>query len=104
MIKYIKRRTDFPYSHEVSVLKHMEAINRCFYSSTIEEIIDNLKRENTPFANQCLKHMNENSLMSMKLTLKLLREARSSDYKGCLQKEINLALNIIEDPEFDTGV
>lgn len=48
--------------------------------------------------------MNRNSTLSMKLTLKMVRQARNLCYKGCLQNEINVALNKIEDKEFDLGV
>jgi chaperone required for assembly of F1-ATPase len=51
----------------------MQAINRCFYSSTIEEIMENLKKENTPFALACLQQMNKNSMLSMKLALRMVR-------------------------------
>ena len=40
----------------------------------------------------------------MKLALKMIRQARNLDFKGCLQNEINVALNKIQDSEFDQGV
>jgi hypothetical protein len=40
----------------------------------------------------------------MKLALKMVRDAKSLDYKGCLQNEINVALNKIQDKDFDLGV
>ena len=48
--------------------------------------------------------MAANSNLSMKLALKLLRDARSLDFKGALQNEITVALNKIGDSEFDLGV
>lgn len=45
-----------------------------------------------------------NSTLSMKLALRMVRDARSLDYKGCLQNEINIALNKIQDAEFDIGI
>lgn len=52
----------------------------------------------------CLQKMDANSTLSMKIALKLLRDARSLDFKGALQNEINVALNKIGDKEFDLGI
>jgi hypothetical protein len=40
----------------------------------------------------------------MKLALKMIRQARNLDFKGCLKNEINVALNKIQDSEFEQGV
>jgi hypothetical protein len=48
--------------------------------------------------------MDKNSMLSMKLALKMVRDARNLDYKGCLKNEINVALNKIQDSEFDLGI
>lgn len=46
----------------------------------------------------------QNSTLSMKLALKMLRQARNLDFKGCLLNEINVALNKIADSEFEQGI
>jgi hypothetical protein len=66
--------------------------------------LDNLKREESPFARYCLEKMQQNSQLSMKLALKLLRDARNLDFKGALKNELNVALNKIQDKEFDMGI
>jgi hypothetical protein len=43
-------------------------------------------------------------MLSMKLGLKMLRQARNLDFKGCLTNELNVAMNKIQDKEFDLGV
>jgi hypothetical protein len=71
---YVKEYTDFDFPEGGETLKrNIQAINRCFYSNTVEEIIDNLKRENSPFAKKCLEQMERNSMLSMKLSLKMMR-------------------------------
>lgn len=40
--------------HGSILRKYEKDINRCFYADTIEEIIENLKKENTKFAKYCL--------------------------------------------------
>jgi hypothetical protein len=58
-----------------TVVKHRQLIDRCFYSNSLEEIMDNLRKETDPFAKKCLKAMEKNSYLSMKLALKMLRNA-----------------------------
>lgn len=82
----------------------MEMIGRCFYSNSIEEIMQNLRDEGTPFALNCLAAMKRNSELSMKLALKMLRKATSLDYASCLMMEVNVASRMIETKEFDIGV
>lgn len=40
----------------------------------------------------------------MKLALKMIRDAKNLDFKGAIQREINVALNKIKDSEFDKGI
>ena len=43
-------------------------------------------------------------MLSMKIALKMIREARNKDFKGAMETEIIVALNKIKDSEFDLGV
>jgi hypothetical protein len=63
---------------------HRQLIDRCFYSNNVEEIMENLRKENHPFARECLDAMSRNSIQSMQLALAMLRKANNLDYKGCL--------------------
>lgn len=104
-LDYVTQYTPENYDANKSKFKkHLQAINRCFYSNSIEEIMENLKRENTPFSKLCLENMERNSMLSMKLALKMLRDAQNLDYRGCLLNEINVSLNKVQDGEFDLGV
>jgi hypothetical protein len=47
--------------------------------------------------------MEANSMLSMKITLKMLREARNLDYKGAMKTEINVAMNKLYDKDFELG-
>lgn len=102
---YAKFHSDLTYNHDkANIYRNMQTINRCFYPNTIEEIMENLRLENTPFSLQCLEKMQTNSMLSMKIALKMLRESKSLDFKGCLLNEINVSLNKIQDSEFDLGI
>lgn len=58
-MNYIKSHTghEFPTDPQRSFIKNVEIINRCFYPNSIEAIIDNLKREESPFAKLCVQKM-----------------------------------------------
>ena len=66
--------------------------------------MESLKKESHPFAKQCLEAMGRNSMLSMKLTLKMMRNAINMDYEQCLRMELNVAFNKIQDKDFDLGV
>jgi hypothetical protein len=48
--------------------------------------------------------MEKNSVLSMKLALKMVRLATNLDYRGCLRMELDVAVNKIQDSDFDVGV
>lgn len=75
MHKYLQLHAGHVYADDVvrSLLQHQQLIDRCFWSNSIEEIMENLKRESHPFAQEILQKMQSNSMLSMKLALKMLR-------------------------------
>lgn len=51
MMDYIKSHIGHQYEADKTVaVHHSEMIARCFYSNSIEEIMQNLREEGTPFA------------------------------------------------------
>lgn len=70
-------------------------IDRCFYSNSVEQIMENLRKESHPFANRCLKAMERNSMLSMKLALLMLRKATNMDYRKAMEMELHVAFNKI---------
>lgn len=48
--------------------------------------------------------MQRNSDLSMRLALKMLRQASSLDYARCLRMEVKVASKMMETKEFDIGV
>ena len=66
MLAYIKEHINQPYPSNNGVyISHSQLIDRCFYSNSVEEIMENLKKETDPFAAQCLAAMQRNSPTSM---------------------------------------
>lgn len=87
-----------------TLLKHKQLIDRCFYPNSVEEIMENLRREVDPFAKKVLTQMEANSMISMKVALRMMRKAQNMAYGEVLQMELNAGLNKIQDKDFDAGV
>ena len=54
-------------------LRKQRIIDRCFYHDTVEEIMEALKKEIDPWAHRVHAQMSRNSMLSMKITLKLMK-------------------------------
>lgn len=54
-----------------------------------------MEAENHPFAQYCIKRINERSPIAMEVTLRLLRKARNLDYYDILTEEINTMKKLI---------
>jgi hypothetical protein len=79
-------------------------ISRCFWPNTVEEIMENLKMETHPFAKEILLRIDNNSMLSMKIALKMLRRSKNMAYGEILKMELNASLNKINDSDFEKGV
>lgn len=87
-INYFKEQLDYLQLHigqrypedEGNSVNYKEMVDRCFWHNSVEEIMEALKKENHPFAKQCLQSMEANSMTSMKLALQMLRKAKNMDY------------------------
>lgn len=44
-------RNEFDFDAVKTLMQHRQMIDRCFWPNSVEEIMENLKRENSPFAN-----------------------------------------------------
>ena len=63
---YLMTFLDHWYHKDVHVaIRHKTIIDRCFYPRSVEEIMQNLKKEPHPFAKECLAAMQRNSLHSL---------------------------------------
>lgn len=78
------------------VRRYEKDINRCFYADSIDQIIENLKRENTKFAKYCLQRLEENDRTALNVTLGLLRRAVKSSYSECCHLEYKALLNLLK--------
>jgi enoyl-CoA hydratase len=82
-----------------------EVIDRAFAFDTIEQILSALLREPSDFAHTARTAMLEKSPTSLKVTLRLLRAARSSKtLDECLIREYGAALEVFVSRDFPEGI
>ena len=80
-------------------------IDQCFAFDTVEEIVKALQAAGTDFATATLSTMLAKSPTSLKVTLRMLREARrSKDLETCLEREFAGTLQVVKVPDFYEGI
>jgi enoyl-CoA hydratase len=84
---------------------HRAEIDASFGFESLEEIIAALESSGSAFAQKTLGVLKQKSPTSMKVTLRLLREAaRSTTLRECLQREFAAAQQVLASDEFYEGV
>lgn len=84
---------------------HRAVIDKLFAHDRIEDIFAALEADGSEFAQAALKALREKSPTSLKVTLRLLREARaSSSLEECLTREYRASLEVFVSDEFREGV
>ncbi|XP_059651596.1 3-hydroxyisobutyryl-CoA hydrolase-like protein 1, mitochondrial [Cornus florida] len=85
---------DFPDS--MSVLHRIETLNKCFGHATVEEIIDALESEaartQEDWCISALKNLKYASPLSLKVSLRSIREGRFQTLDQCLVREYQMSL------------
>ncbi|XP_076119813.1 3-hydroxyisobutyryl-CoA hydrolase, mitochondrial isoform X1 [Alosa pseudoharengus] len=91
---------DKPFALE----QHMETINRLFDAGSVEGIIENLKKDGSPFAKKQVETLAKMSPTSMKLTLKQLEHGASMTLQEVLVMEYRLTQACMKGQDFYEGV
>lgn len=90
---------------QAPIARHRGLIDQAFAHDTMEAIVGALKQDASEFAAATLKALFEKSPTALKVTLELLRRARSSkSLRECLIREYNAALTVFTSGEFVEGV
>jgi enoyl-CoA hydratase len=85
--------------------QNREAIDRLFAHDSVEDIFVALQADGSDFAQAALKALRDKSPTSLKVTLRLLREARrSATLEECLVREYRASLQVFVSDEFREGV
>lgn len=90
---------------ERSLLKEMEEeINSHFRYDTVEEIISSLENASSEFAAETLKILTSKSPLSLKVSLKQLRDGKVKTVRECFETDYVLALNFLKHRDFYEGI
>lgn len=87
---------DVVHPDRMSVLQRIETLNKCFCHETVEEIIDSLESEAGKTADalciSTLKRLREVSPLSLKVSLRSIREGRFQTLEQCIIREYRMTL------------
>ena len=75
-----------------------------FKGNTIEEIIDNLKNNNSDFATKILSIIGTKSPTSLKVALRSLQLGRKNSFEDCMKMEFRMVNKVMNDHDFYEGV
>ena len=75
-----------------------------FKGNTIEEIIDNLKNNNSDLARKILSIIGTKSPTSLKVALRSLQLGRKNSFEDCMKMEFRMVNKVMNDHDFYEGV
>ncbi len=82
-----------------------EAIDRLFAFGTIEDILEALRRDGSPFVEKILPVLSAKSPLSLNVTLRLLRLGQKTDrLEDCLEREFTATAAVLRSHDFYEGV
>ncbi|KAL6550007.1 3-hydroxyisobutyryl-CoA hydrolase 1 [Orobanche minor] len=91
--------SEIPNLKENSIYHRLKMINKCFSKRTIEEIIAALEREaaekNDDWTSSAIQALKQASPMSLKITLRSIREGRLQGIGKCLVREFRMVCHVM---------
>ncbi len=84
--------------------EYRDIIDRCFGKNSVEEIVDALDNENHKWASDIRREMLRKSPTSLKVTFRLLKEAKGLDLDSALKTEYRLSQRIVYHNDYLEGV
>ncbi|CAG2105580.1 unnamed protein product [Medioppia subpectinata] len=92
------------FKKEFSLKQYIGRINSAFGGQSVEEIVENLKKDNSEWSKQQLDIMSRMSPMSLKLTYEELRRGHNLTLPECLKMEFRISQHCMANEDFFTGV
>ncbi|KAL0341071.1 UNVERIFIED_CONTAM: 3-hydroxyisobutyryl-CoA hydrolase-like protein 1, mitochondrial [Sesamum radiatum] len=93
---YLGNHGDTVRPDQTSVIHRIDTLDKCFSHDTVEEIIESLENEaaktNEGWCTSALKKLKEASPLSLKVSLKSIREGRFQTLDQCLIREYRMCL------------
>ncbi|XP_075286073.1 3-hydroxyisobutyryl-CoA hydrolase, mitochondrial [Opisthocomus hoazin] len=99
---HLKSKVDL--EKEFVLDEHMEKINSIFSANSMEEIVEKLKQDGSPFAIKQLETIKKMSPTSLKIALRQLREGASMSLQEVLTMEYRLSQACMRGHDFYEGV
>ncbi|XP_043548792.1 3-hydroxyisobutyryl-CoA hydrolase, mitochondrial [Chiloscyllium plagiosum] len=90
--------------HKFVLAEHMDKINRLFKTNSVEEILQNLMEDGSPFALQNLETLKKMSPTSMKITFQQLQEGATKNLAEVLVMEYRISQSCMRGHDFYEGV
>ncbi|XP_078260692.1 3-hydroxyisobutyryl-CoA hydrolase, mitochondrial isoform X2 [Rhinoraja longicauda] len=84
--------------------EHMDKINRLFKTNSVEEIMENMRQDGSPFAVQHLEMLKKMSPTSMKITFQQLEQGARKNLSEVLIMEYRLSQACMRGHDFYEGV
>lgn len=89
---------------EFSLKTYIGRINSAFGASSVEGIIENLKKDNSEWSRKQQDRMAGFSPTSLKVTFRQMKEGSQLSLADCLRMEYRMALKFLEANDFHEGV
>jgi enoyl-CoA hydratase len=98
------RRHAAPFDQVAPLAQHRAVIDRCFSADTVEAIVAALEEEGGVWADQVRTALLQKAPLSLKVTLRELREAAHLSFEDCMVMEYRLVQAFMADSDFFEGV
>ncbi|CAA6656195.1 unnamed protein product [Spirodela intermedia] len=93
----LEQYSDIAFPEKKSIVRRFETIDKCFGRDTVEEIIDALETEahghSCEWCKSALRRLKEASPLTLKVSLRSIREGRYQSLDRCLVREYRMSLH-----------
>ena len=83
---------------------YREVIDRCFGENSLEDVINALNREKNVWATRIVEELMKKSPTSLKVTFRLIRDAKKLDFDSALRLEYRLSQRMVKHVDYHEGV
>lgn len=87
-----------------ALLEQRTAIDACFSKENVESILSHLNVSTHSICKEAYSAMQKKSPLSLKITLRALREGRQLDFDACMCQEYHLVCRFLQGHDFTEGV
>lgn len=104
MLSKYQEQWEAEHYKEFSLKPYIGRINSAFGASSVEGIVDNLKKDSSEWAKQQLERLQTFSPTSLKVTFEQMKLGSQLSLADCLRMEYKMSLNFLQNNDFFEGV